>query len=161
MESNLQVIYEEVSKLMNDDGYEKSTAVLTILKILLNTKEYSDMLKTQVNEIKKDNKIDTKDFPSLFVILTESKDFISDTLNDSTIVKSSINGESLKYIIYGSMYYALLETNTDKETTDMLMGMFLPLWKILKINPDKIANEAQSLFKRLQNCCDCCSCCKC
>jgi len=39
--------------------------------------------------------------------------------------------------------------------------MFLPLWKILKINPDKIANEAQSLFKRLQNCCDCCSCCKC
>jgi|SaaInlStandDraft_4_1057021.scaffolds.fasta_scaffold05921_4 hypothetical protein len=161
MESNLQVIYDEVSKLMSEDGYEKSTAVLTILKILLNTKEYSDMLKTQVNEIKKDNKIDTKDFPSLFVILTESKDFISDTLNDSTIVKSSINGESLKYIIYGSMYYALLETNTDKETTDMLMGMFLPLWKILKINPDKIANEAQSLFKRLQNCCDCCSCCKC
>jgi len=133
MESNLQVIYDEVSKLMSEDGYEKSTAVLTILKILLNTKEYSDMLKTQVNEIKKDNKIDTKDFPSLFVILTESKDFISDTLNDSTIVKSSINGESLKYIIYGSMYYALLETNTDKETTDMLMGMFLPLWKILKI----------------------------
>ena len=155
VEQNLNLACDAVSNIMIQDNYDekKRGAILSAIKILLNSEDYVKMLMDQTNKILKDKKIDSNDYADLFIIVVQSNDFMSKVMQNSSVVISDFNIDSMQYIVFAAIYFGLVSCNADQQTISGLVLVFPSLWKLVKIDPKKLVSGYKSIFGKIFKCC--------
>lgn len=149
--TNVKSACDVAVDMMNTDNYEekKRGAIISAIQMLLNSQDYINMIKSEINSMIKDKKIDLNDYPKLLVVITESNSYIEKMQQQAAIVKSDFDIDAMKYIIFAVIYFGLLVGNVDESSIDNFKIMYPTLWKLLKVNPNKIAKQSKSLFGKL------------
>jgi hypothetical protein len=130
-----------VELMLNMDKYDskKGERVQLILQILMDSKDFVNAMSNGVKSVMADKKINAADFPTLMLMGLQTNNFIAKLQTDSAELKAeAVALDSLKYIIYGAIYFGLCMAKADDATLAM-MAMFYPgLWSLIKFNPHSI-----------------------
>ena len=122
-----------VELMLNMDKYDskKGENVQRILQILMNS--------NGVKSVMADKKINAADFPTLMLMGLQTNDFIAKLQIDSDELKAeAVVLDSLKYIIYGAIYFGLCMAKADNATLSMIAMFYPGLWSLIKFNPHSI-----------------------
>jgi hypothetical protein len=118
-----------------------------ILQALLNSKSFTESILKEAKQVMADKKIDSSDLPILMMIGLQSKDFLEREMEDMIDIKKSFFPESIKYIVFGVIYFALLESKTDEQLLVCFKLMYPNMWSLIQVNPKKIVLKSKSLFR--------------
>lgn len=150
LNNNLKITTDVITEMMNKDKFDetKRNGLFNIINILTRSDEYIKLIKNAIKKINEDGKFDGKDIPSIIVIVSQSKDYISETIDESIELKTTLKLESLKYIIFGIIYFVLLVENTDQSMLIELNQYYSSLWSLIAFNPNSLLIKAKSLWKK-------------
>ena len=130
-----------VELMLNMDKYDskKGENVQRILQILMNSKDFVNAMSNGVKSVMADKKINAADFPTLMLMGLQTNDFIAKLQIDSDELKAeAVVLDSLKYIIYGAIYFGLCMAKADNATLSMIAMFYPGLWSLIKFNPHSI-----------------------
>jgi hypothetical protein len=154
-ETKFKLTLLEVEDLINTDHNSQICNIDLMKDSLTFLIKFTDLIDKLVNEIFKcliNLKINLSDLPLIVNIILESKDLIIN-YNNSLLVK--IDSKSLKYYIFGILYYILLLNNIiSKSDNNNVIEDFEIIWKfiIFDINTlSNIENTYSNLFNNLFN----------
>lgn len=142
---------DAVITMLNIDKYdpEKGSRIQQILQMLMDSKDFVKMISNDIKAVMADKKINMADFPKLMSIGLQANTFLTTLKIDSAELKAEETCvDSLKYIIFGAIYFGLCMANADDSTLSIITMLYPGLWELLKINPAKIKAGAKSLFKK-------------
>lgn len=130
-----------VQLMLDVDKYDskKGERIQLILQTLMNTREFVNAMSNGVKTVMADKKINAADFPTLMLMGLQVNNFIEKIQSDSEELKSeAVIIDSLKYIIYGAIYFGLCIAKADDATLAMITMFYPGLWSLIKINPQSI-----------------------
>lgn len=157
----LKLTSDAVVNMMTDDKYDehKRNDIMNILSIALRSENYVNSVKGQIRKINEDGKIDSKDIPYVLVIIADSKEYLSVTIQDTIALKSTLRLDSMKYIVFGVIYFVMLMEKVDPKILMDVKEHYSALWSLLEIDPKKLLIKADSCWRKCFPCCFKCSCC--
>lgn len=146
--------FDAVNSMMNDDKYDQSkrSYLINITRVVLNSTEYINSIKKQVNQINEDGKVDTNDIPTILTIIVESKEFLTDTINKSIQLTTTIDFKAMKYIIYGVIYFIMTLENVSPDLLIQVKKIYSAVWNIVAMNPDNIPIKVKSCWQKIKCC---------
>lgn len=152
--NSLEQSYDSVKIMMQLDNCDdmKMSFVNKILQAILNSKSFTESILKEVKKVTEDKKIDLSDLPILIMIGLQSKDFLEREMENMIDIKKSFFPDSIKYIVFGVIYFALLESNVNEDLLVCFKLMYPNMWSLIQINPKKIALKFKSLL-RIFSCC--------
>jgi hypothetical protein len=139
-----------VECMLNIDKYDinRGKRIEQILQILMDSKEFVTMISNGVKTVMADKKINAADFPTLMLMGLQTNSFLEKIQLDSADLKAEEAClDSVKYIVFGAIYFGLCMAKADETTLSMITMFYPGLWSLIKINPNTIKNAAKSLFK--------------
>lgn len=142
--------FNAVELMLNTDRYDpqRGERIQHILQILTDSKDFVNMISNGVKTVMADKKINAADFPTLMLIGLQTNDFLEKLQLDSADLKAEEAClDSLKYIIYGAIYFGLCMAKADDATLAMISMFYPGLWSLIKINPASIEKAGKNLFK--------------
>jgi len=145
----LQPIVDEVYQLIIlDDTVEKESLLKLVIEAL-GKEQYINSIKSTLDEIFADKKIDANDIPNMMLLSIQVNNILPDLLG----LTKSITALQVKYIVYGSVYNYIKENKNDffdGLSVDAFRIAFSSMWKLIEINPKNLILESK---KR----CGCCN----
>lgn len=144
----LQPVIEEVNQMISLDGLGESTKkeLLSIISDALSKKEYVESIKSRLDEILADKKLDASDIPNMMILSIQVNNMLPQLLG----LTSSIKSAHVKYIVYGSVYYYIRENKPNffteaKIPVEVFRLVFSSMWKLVEFNPDSAILVGQKL----------------
>ncbi len=141
-----------VENMLTMDKYDttRGERIQQILQVLMDSKDFVNMISGEIKIVMADKKINASDFPTLMMIGLQTSQFIDKIKLDSADLKAEEACiDSLKYIVYGAIYFGLCIGNADDATLTMLTMFYPGLWSLIKINPNTIEKAGKSLFNKI------------
>lgn len=146
----LNQVFVEVRKMMASDLLEEDVKqeVLNFVKNVLGTKEYVDLVSTDLDAILADKKIDHNDIPRMIMVVLK----LSKALPQILKLKNGISMTTLKYLFFGTIYdYASKKENEllNQTKNDEFRLLFTTLWHLVEFNPptlDEVVQKTTAAF---------------
>ncbi len=144
MDAYENLIIQEVSEIILIDDYSKNDEVLLLIKKILNSVEYLEMIKKDFDKILEDKKIDSKDIPKMITIMIK----LNNLIPKLTGIKEKISIDKMKYIFYATLYFYIIKYQVDFFDTfgiDEFRLLYSNLWNLVEINPDTVKVAAKKM----------------
>lgn len=154
--TNVQNTLIAVQTLMTSDLFDNAHAatVQKILNQLTASESFVNSVSSEIKSVIADGKIDMSDLPTIITIAMQTNNFLDSLESDPSLdITKETATASLKYIIYGAVYFGLLSANATSDEIAMFTVLFPSLWPMVQINPktaDKVENLTKSLFKKIK-----------
>ncbi len=157
MDNNkLEIILIRVEDLINNDilnHIELDNCNINDMKdsltILLESTYIIEKIKYELDFIITDSKININDIPNIINIILDSKDLIYEY---ETLLKIKINKITLKYYIFGILYYILIENNIIHDNDIKMIDYFELMWKFISFEIEVITIIETPYIKLVNSC---------
>jgi len=139
LQANLGTVMSVVSQKMVSDNVnlDVQRAVKALLTSVLQTDSYVSTLMTDVKKINADGNITVQDIPSLCSLISATSNFMKNLAQEKSQALS-LNVNSMKYVIYGVLYFVLLETKVPESDLPLMVKLFDTCWSLVSLKPESL-----------------------
>jgi len=136
---SLGLVISVIGKLMVTDNIPLNIqgAVSSLLTGVLLDSEYVTKLLNEIQKINTDGKVSVLDLPAICCIVKSSTDFMKELAHQKNQI-TSLNVDSMKYILYGMSYFILLEMKVQSIDMTAFTSLFEICWKLTSFDPKEI-----------------------
>ena len=140
-------VIDEVQQMMNSDVCDQAmqTKILKIFNTVLNSETYIETIKNSCANIQKDS-----DNISKYVVdILLSAITLNTQLPTIVSLPNSVSSTMMKYIIYGSLYFFIVQFNPDflhEISILSLRSLFSSSWTLVSIDPATIKAMKNKCF---------------
>ena len=138
--------------IMDADSYSQTNRAIinSAFMAIATEKTYINSITSRVEQIMADKEFTMTDIPNVLIIMAQSQAALNVAITNTITLKTSLQADSMKYIVFGVLHFVLLMKDISTLELDIT---FSALWTLISINPTAIAVGAQSLFSG----CSCCN----
>lgn len=152
MDENVVRTYVAVQALMKADDFKQSkrAVVMQVLDATLHADSFMDSIRAQLKKIKSDGEIDSRDLPSIFMILIKSRSYLKNTVANSLELRKPLRIDTMKYVLFGIVHYLMTCDNEKAETINTLRMYFDLIWDLFLLDPEEICISARSYWSKFR-----------
>ena len=152
---NLDQTIIVIKNMMSMDNFVAlpSTTVLSALNIAIQSDDYVNTVKNEVSKIKADGKFTISDVPAICIIVLKTQTLLNTTIINGIQFSTTFNLSSIKYLIFGVLYYVMLIQNVDPLVISELMVLFPAIWNLISFDPKQLVITTKSNCKTIFPCC--------
>jgi hypothetical protein len=144
----LQLTINQTEKLIVEDGNNQGDKekLLKLINEALNKKEYIDSIKSTLESILADKKLDISDLSKMMILSIQ----VNKLLPELVSLLTSLVVSKVKYIVFASIFYYISEYQSDffekaGMTIDVFRVLFSSLWNLVEVDPQDVKIKSKKL----------------
>ncbi len=144
-ETQLVDTQKAMTLMMDTDVYPQTNrpVINSAFLAITQSKSYVNKIRSEVQQIIADKEFTIVDVPNLLLIIAQSQAALNLVIAHSVNLKTSLQQDAMKYIIFGVFHFVLLVENVSTIELDATFGA---LWSLVAFNPSAVVVQAKSLF---------------